>query len=300
MFLIYSLKLLPYFFQADFIHFFSDYPHCTFFSFIPKTFKPRFITVHGTYGVAPLDNKKSRLILERAFKVAKKIICVSGFTKEQILKRVALDNLVVINNGINLEKFENNESGEKLPFPMVLSVGNLKHRKGYHVSIPAIAKVKQQIPNVKYYIVASKPDKDYNQQLQKLIKENNLKDSIVFFHNLTDQELLKLYYQADLFLLTPVVISGNKFEGFGLVYLEASACGKPVIGTKDCGAQDAIKENYNGLLVEQNNIDQTAQAIIRVLSDSNLASKLGENGRQWVKKFDWHKIVNNYREIYNS
>jgi len=67
--------------------------------------------------------------------------------------------------------------------------------------------------------------------------------------NVSNQELIKLYYQSDLFLLTPIYVEGSKFEGFGLVYLEANACGKPVIGTYGCGAEDAIKDNYSGFLL---------------------------------------------------
>ncbi|MAF13904.1 MAG: hypothetical protein CMI53_03355 [Parcubacteria group bacterium] len=297
-----TLKILPYFLKADLVHFFSDYPYCTFFSFIPAKFKKRFITVHGTYGVAPLDNKRSRGLLIKSFKVAYKVICVSNFTKQQITKRIELNNLEVISNGINLDEFTSqgqlvDRHGQE-DFPIVLSVGNLKHRKGYHVTIAAMAKVKKEIPDVKYFIVASKPDADYFNQLEELTAKHGLEQTVIFLQNLSDNELKDFYQKCNLFLLTPIVVSKNKFEGFGLVYLEASAYGKPVIGTKGCGAEDAIRDGYSGLLVEQENIDQTAQAIIKILKDKDFSQELGVNGKKWVRQFDWSEVIEKYKKVY--
>jgi len=299
----YSFKILPHFIKSDFVHYFSDYPYCTFFCFLPSFIKNRFITVHGTYGVAPLDSFLSGLILKMSFKNSKKVISVSNFTKELIAKRVKLNNLTVINNGISLEKFvsvpddfKQKATGEKI----ILSVGNLKSRKGYHVSIPAVGQAVESLPNIKYYIVGSRPDYKYYEYLKKVIGEKKLEKIVFFYENLSDDELLKLYHQCDLFLLTPVVIGTNKFEGFGLVYLEASACGKPVIGTTSCGAIDAIKDGYNGFLVAPENVQSTAEAILKILTDDNLADRLGENGKEWAKKFSWEKIVELYSNIYQE
>lgn len=299
-YLLSTLRLLPYFLKTDFVHFFSDYPYCTFFFFIPSFVKPRFITAHGTYAVAPLDNRKSRFLLKQSFKVAKRVICISNFTKLQILKRINLKNIKVINNGINLDKFKKVNKKNNPHEKMILSVGNLKHRKGYHISIPSIIQVKKKYPNIKYYIVGSKPDDSYTHQLKEIIRKKNLEKNIIFLQNLDEDELLNLYYKCDLFLLTPILVASNKFEGFGLVYLEANACGKAVIATRDCGAEDAVRDNYNGILVAQNNIQDTSQAIIKILNNNDLKSKLERNGQAWVKGFDWNKVANKYKKVYDS
>ncbi len=297
-----TLKMLPDYFRADIIHSFSDYPYCIFFSFFPKFFKPRFFTVHGTYGVAPLDDRKSAFLLKWAYKTAKLVFCVSNFTKKEILKRVRLNNLRVIHNGINLDRFNkkqiNRKSKMKNNQKIILSVGNLKYRKGFHISIPAVIEVIKKMPAVHYYIVGSRPDKNYAEGLKQLVKENNLQKNIIFLKDLSDSELLEMYYNCDIFLLTPIVVNKNKFEGFGLVYLEANACGKPVIGTKGCGAEDAIKDGYSGLLVEQNNVAETVEKLIKILSNNALAQKLGDNGLKWVKQFNWEIVASKYMEYY--
>jgi glycosyltransferase involved in cell wall biosynthesis len=298
-FLLETLKMFPDYLKADIIHSFSDYPYCVFFSFIPKFIKRRFFTVHGTYGVAPFEHKKSSFLLKLSYKTAHKVFCVSNFTKNEILKKIKLNNLVVIHNGINLEKFNKKQVSKKSnEQKIILSVGNLKNRKGFHVSVPAVMEVMKKIPNLIYYIVGSKPDNDYLEEIKKNIRDNGLENKIILLENLSDNELLNLYYKCDIFLLTPIVVNKNKFEGFGLVYLEANACGKPVIGTKGCGAEDAIKNNQTGLLVDQNNIHETAEALIKILSNKDMAERFEKNGLKWVKKFNWSIIADKYKKYY--
>ena len=91
---------------------------------------------------------------------------------------------------------------------------------------------------------------------------------------------------------------GSDFEGFGLVYLEAGACGRPAIGTFDCGAEDAIVNNVTGLLVPQNDIQKTAEAVLRLFDNPGLAKKLGENGKKRAQEMSWDKIAKKYMEIY--
>ena len=96
------------------------------------------------------------------------------------------------------------------------------------------------------------------------------------------------------------IVKSQGFEGFGLVFLEAAAAGLPVIGTLCNGIEDAVKDYYNGLLVPQNDSQKTADAIIKILSDDILGLNLRKNSIEWVKNFDWKKIITSYIEIYNA
>ena len=197
---LYFWKSLKFFRRADFIHSFSDYPQCLlpfWFPFLIK--KPVFITIHGTYGVVPLNDFKSRFFLKRVYKKAKKIFCVSSFTEKEILKRVKLDNTVAISNGVDFEKFARPREARKRE-KNILGVGVLKHRKGYHISIPAFSEVKKKYPNIKYYIVGNQSNRNYFNKLKNLIKKYNLGKNIVFLEKISDEDLIKLYYSADLFL----------------------------------------------------------------------------------------------------
>jgi glycosyltransferase involved in cell wall biosynthesis len=284
--------------SADLVHSFSDYPYCLL-PFWPwfSSKKSIFITAHGTYGVEPLDRAKGSFLLKRAYRKAKKVICVSKFTERQILKRIKLSNAIVVNNGVDYGKFQKSNVQQKTENKkIILSVGALKPRKGYHISIPAIAEVKKKYPDVKYCIVGGKPPETY----LRMIKDNNLSENVVFFENISDEELINLYYQSDIFLLPSVTENENDFEGFGLVYLEAGACGKPVIGAFGSGAEDAIIDGETGILVPQNDVKKTVEAILKLLDNPIMAQKMGENGKKRAEEMNWDNTVKKYIEIYKK
>lgn len=298
----YFLVFRKYLKQNDMVHFFADLPGYMIFSpLMLFSVKSYFVTAHGTYIPTSLDHRYYRYLVSRFLRKAKGIVCVSNFTKNEILKRQSLSNAFVINNGVHFNKFHNysknksNNSNAKV----ILGVGALKKRKGFDIAIKAVGKIKKDIPNLKYYIVGDQSDKKNFSNLQKIVDDSGLSENVIFLSDISDKELIELYSNAHVFILTPVVLNDNNFEGFGLVYLEANACGIPVIGTKGCGAEDAIKDGYSGILVEQNNVDQTAEALNRILTDDTFASQLGRNAVVWAKKFDWQNICLKYQNIYD-
>src|SRR3989304_7531145 len=131
--------------------------------------KKYFGTAHGTFGVLPFSFPfYKKYFHKRSFKGAEKIICVSNYTKRRIAEFGSY-NLAVINNGINYRKFyhrggaHNAEKRENF----ILSVGALKYRKGYHVSILAFANAKKIINDLRYYIVGDQRDSTYVNQLKR-------------------------------------------------------------------------------------------------------------------------------------
>jgi len=265
--------------------------------FLVMSNKLIFITLHGTYAITPFKKWYLKYIYKKVFKEAKKIFCVSRFTQQEFFKKIKTDNTLVINNGIDFKKFQISKKIEKKN--QIISVGALKFRKGYHISIPAFANVKKKYPNLKYYIIGNQENKKYFKELKDLINKHKLKDDVIFLENISNQELIESYYQSKLFILTPVN-DDSSVEGFGLVYLEANACGLPVIGTYNCGAEEAIKNNLTGLLISQNNIKKTSQAILKILDNSDLVKKISINSYKEAKQMDWSNIINKYIKIYRN
>lgn len=265
------------------------------------TKKPYFVMVHGTFSIKPLKVWYLKIIFKKAYLNANKIFCNSNYTQKRFSSEIKVENTEVIGRGVELEKFKNrNQEIQRLTDEkIILSVGIIKRRKGYHISIPAVAQAAKKYPNLKYIIVGLKSNDDYFLELKKFIKDNNLEDKVEFKQDLTEQELVDLYFQADLFLLTSVNFD-DRFEGLGMVYLEANAAFKPVIGTYDCGAQDAIKDGYNGLLVPQNDIPATTKAILKLLDNPDLAKKMGQNGKELVSQITWVKVVDKIINNYNK
>lgn len=262
--------------------------------------KPIIITCHGTYAVYPFRKKISSLVYRRVYKSSEKIVCVSRFTQNEILKKVKLRNTLVINNGVDYEKFQVNFQDSFPKERTILSVGALMPRKGYHISIPAVAKVKEVYPDLKYIIVGNQENKNYFGYLQKIVGDYNLKDTVEFLSKISDDDLVKMYHLSDLFLLTPINIDDDKFEGFGQVFLEAGACGRAVVATGGSGTEDAIDDGYNGVLVPQNDIEGTSREILRILNDPGLGRELGANGKKKAQERDWPNVADEYMQLYQS
>jgi phosphatidylinositol alpha-1,6-mannosyltransferase len=264
------------------------------------------MSAHGTYAVPhsirnPLKFLGSfikKKIMLMAYKKAVSVVAVSNYTREQILKFSKKNNVTVINNGIDFSRFS---KIEKIAHQgkIVLSVGLIKERKGYHISIPAIAEARKVIPDLKYKIIGGIANPIYFEKLKRIVEELNLVGTVEFLQNISDSELLDEYATADLFMLSSVNVK-NSFEGFGLVFLEAAAAGLPVIGTKNNGIEDAVSNGYNGILVSQNNVKEAADAIIKILANVDLANKFSENGKEWASEKDWDRVVEKYKEMYQN
>jgi phosphatidyl-myo-inositol dimannoside synthase len=203
----------------------------------------------------------------------------------------------VINPGIKLgtETVTRVESSEKF----ILGVGALKERKGYHIAMKAFAQISNTFPDLKYRIVADQ-DKTYRSILDKIIKEKKLEGRVEFLSEISDEKLAGLYSRATIFVLTPINTADIHFEGFGLVYLEAARAGVPVIGTKGTGAEDAIKDGYNGILVPQNDIGKTAEAMKTILSNKDDYQKMSLASYDWARLNSIENEVAKFLAIYKD
>ena len=175
-------------------------------------------------------------------------------------------------------------------------MGALKKRKGYKYSLRAFSEVAAGFPNLKYVIVGQGPERE---ALKLQVTSYKLQDRIVFFDGLPEEDLIALYHNAELFILLPQDV-GWDIEGFGLVFLEAAACGLPVVATLGTGAADAVRDGYNGLLVPAADGAKAAQAVIKILSAPELRNSFSENSFKFAKMMSWEKAAQNYLGAYKA
>ena len=135
--------------------------------------------------------------------------------------------------------------------------------------------------------------------VEQQVERYGLRDCVHLVGMISDEELRGWYQHADVFAL-PSLNVGKRFEGFGLVFLEASAAGLPVIGTRGSGIEEAIIEGQTGLLVDQDDVGALAASITRVLGDEALRARLGAAGRAYAQTQDWSVIARDVAAVYRQ
>lgn len=245
---------------------------------------PYFVFVHGLDVYAPQRDKRAARLMAMVLKRSKKVIVNSSFTKGLIERILPGIQAVVINPVVDIDRFnaERRIMKEFEGKKVLLTVGRLVESKGHDMVLLALQKVKEVFPEVVYCIVGEGPKQE---DLNALVRKLGLGGNVIFAGRVNDEELPSYHHSCDIFIMTSKEIKERgEVEGFGIVFLEAGACGKPVIGGKSGGIPDAVIDGVTGILVDPNNVDEIASAIIRLLSDRDLALRLGENGRKRVER----------------
>jgi len=262
--------------------------------------QPLVVTAHGTYLPQTAGGRWVGAIYRHAYRRAQ-IICVSRHTERHVHMAIPTAQTVVITNGIDAARLHvPSASHFDDEQPVIITLGQVKARKGLHVLIAAMPAIRAVIPNVRALIIGNdRADVGYTQSLHRQIAELGLADHVRLMGRMDDSAVAETMQKAAVFAL-PAVSIGNQFEGFGLVYLEASAAGLPVIGTQNNGAEDAIRDGETGFLIPQNDPDALAQAAIRLLRDSALRQKMGGAGRTFAETMTWDKAAARVRAVYTE
>ncbi len=171
----------------------------------------------------------------------------------------------------------------------ILFVGGNMQRKGLPTLIRAAPKVLSILPNTEFWIVG----KDVVlPRMISLSQSLGVYSNFCFWGWMSHNNLLDLYSQADIFVMPSLI------EAFGVTFLEAMACGVPVIGTRVGGIPEIIQHEYNGLLVEPNNVDELANAIIRLLLEDGLRQRLIVGGLETIDRFSVSRMMECTYKIY--
>ena len=160
-------------------------------------------------------------------------------------------------------------------------------------AMPAILK---EFPRTEYWIAGRGP---YLDTLKTLVAELGLQRQVRCLGFISSSERLKLYQRCAVYLMPSRAIDERRdFEGFGITFLEANACGKPVIGGRSGGVADAVLDGVTGFLVDPNSPADIAVKTLRLLRDPALARKLGQQGRERVEReLNWENTTRKVLEL---
>ncbi|MBI4438618.1 glycosyltransferase family 4 protein [Candidatus Woesearchaeota archaeon] len=180
---------------------------------------------------------------------------------------------------------------------MVLFVGRLVERKGPDYLVDAFQRVVGVVSNARLVVVGGGPMLD---SLRAQASSLGISDRVVFAGEIPNAELPKYYCACDLFVLPSIVDRHGDREGQGVVYAEAMACRKPVIGTNTGGIPDVISPKV-GLLVREKDSEDLAAGIVKLLKDSGLRDRMGQNAYKLVhERFAWDKIAREYVKVFRA
>ncbi|MBU6391732.1 MAG: glycosyltransferase family 4 protein [Planctomycetota bacterium] len=250
------------------------------------------------FGTSKIMTKLMRKIIEES----EELVTNSEFTSHEYERwGVQREKMVKIIPGVDSVFFRPQEKSQHLiekynlhGKQVIMTVGRLDERKGHDMVMRAITQLIKQFPTLVYMIVGKGREE---QRLESFAESLKLRGSIIFTGFVTD-ELLPAYYNlCDVFVLPNRETElhhqlRGDYEGFGLVFLEASACGKPVIAGASGGSSEAVVDGVTGLIVDSKSEIKVARAIERLLTNEQLASQLGTTGRlRAEKEFDWRHIA---------
>jgi len=267
---------------------------------------PLFVSAHGNEILYPRQIPLMKQIMLCVFGCAQQVFAVSKYTKQLLEKQgVESAKIVVIPNGTDPDRFNphldvseirNRHSlhGKKVIF----SVSRLVERKNFGMVISVLPEIREEVPNVVYLIGGSGPMKE---AWQKLAEDLEVDDAVIFTGYIPDEELPKYYAASDVFVMPSLEMEDSgEVEGFGIAFLEANACGTPVVGGNTGGMRDAIVDGETGLLVDPNNNDKILSAIFKILKNPSLANTMGRNGRlRIVQYLSWKKVAENMLSTIN-
>ena len=265
---------------------------------------PCVTTIHGSdvYGLGhPLLKAVNAKVIIHSDACTANSNATAGMARKISAKK----DIKIVPMGVNpdfFKKFSCNkdalEKRIKIDGKIILFVGRLIDLKGIDYLIEAAPKVIERFPKARILLVGSGPRKDC---LVKLTRDLNLENNVVFIEQVPQDELLKYYYLADIFVLPSIVNEEGETEGLGVVLLEAMACGVPVVGSGVGGIPDIIKDYETGLIAGQKDPDSLAEKIIKLLSNDRLREKLIKNGQKLIEeKYSWEIIADKFLNIYRN
>jgi phosphatidyl-myo-inositol dimannoside synthase len=262
--------------------------------------------VHGEDVSTARLSREHRWLADRVLRNASFLIANSHNTKRMLIHEWGLPagRIRQLYPGVDTDRFEPAAKdrmsrtalgwGER---PVVLTVGRLQLRKGHDQMIGAISKIREAVPSVLYAIAG---DGEERSVLENLVAHEGLGNHVQFLGEIDDERLIQCYQHCDLFVL-PNRQVGRDIEGFGMVLLEAQACGKPVIAGASGGTNEAMLIPDTGLVVPCDGPDALAAIVVELLADPDRRARMGEAARAWmVEHFDWHPLSRQAESIFQD
>lgn len=238
---------------------------------------------------------------QRLAPFCKRIVCISNFEGESALENHVVKNnkLRVIFNGVEIDEIRKNIKNTRITreqfgipegVPVIGMVGRISEQKGPKTFIRMAERISRNIPDAHYMIVG---DGDSRQEIESMINKIGLQNSVHITGWVSNPN--------DYMALFDVGVLMSRWEGFGLVLCEYMAAGIPLVSTRTDAIPDLIEDGVNGLLVDIDDDHGAASAVLRIIEDGALRSKLIENGTRIVEeKFSIERVAREHETLFEE
>jgi len=212
---------------------------------------------------------------------------------------VPAERIRILHPGVSHERFAAARKPQRSPGRMILTVSRLNERyKGHDMVIRALPLVRAKCPDIRYVVAGEGQLRPYLTQLAASI---GVDDIVQFAGEVSDEVVIELMQACDLVVQISRESADGGAEGFGIVCLEAAAASKPVVAGRSGGLTDAVIDGVTGLLVDPNDLEAIADAILTILLNPDLGSRLGRAGQARVaNEFTWDHMAQRARSIFRE
>lgn len=259
---------------------------------------------HGEEITACSSSRQLKFLMMRGHGVVDLMLANSSYTQNVAKDFIDPAKIKIINPGVDLTEFKDaNDMGQawrkanghenKL---IVLTLGRLDARKNHRAVLEAVGELAPRYPDLLYVLAGEGREKP---SLMARAKELGIEDRVIFAGAVDGQTRLALYGGCDVFAM-PAIKDGTDVEGFGMVFLEAGACGKPVIAGIEGGQPDAVQHEKTGLLVDGTDQPKVTAALNELLAHPQKRQQLGEQAHVWAQRFDWPAVVQRTTQVINE
>jgi phosphatidyl-myo-inositol dimannoside synthase len=249
-------------------------------------------------------SRELRWLTAAVLRRARRIVANSEHTRGLLMEQwsVPSEKVAVLTPGVDTTRFVPAAPDPALRASLgwtgrrvILTVGTLQTRKGQDMLIRALPEIRRKCPDVLYAMAGDGPERDV---LERLVDEMGVGAAVTFLGAPDEQRLLSCYQQCDLFVL-PNRQVGWDFEGFGIVLLEAQACGKAVVTGRSGGTVETVVPGETGLIVPCEESVDLAAACVALLESPERRAELGARGRDWVvRTFDWKALARQASQLF--
>jgi phosphatidylinositol alpha-1,6-mannosyltransferase len=237
-------------------------------------------------------------LLRWALRRARRLPAISSYTGSKVRAEIGSARTTVVPLGVNAPEFAAPDPAPARDRALVLSVGELKPRKGLDLVLRAVARLRSEIPDLRYVIVGPCDEASpYVRQLRRDIEELALSDIVTLTGPVSHADLVEWYHRAGLVVM-PYREARGDIEGFGLVLLEAGAAGTPVVSTRRSGAEQPVRHDLNGLLVEPDDVEALGAAMRKLLTDAEIWRRLADGGGARAAKMSWERSTDRLLNVY--